>query len=236
MVTPRRVHDPVTGDAAPVVVQGWGRVVTASILAVHEAVREVVDTRALGCVTGPVGVGKSTAVADAAGPDAVSLSFRARPTMTAFRTALWERLWPRTPMPRSRTDFEGGVTRALNRARRTLVLDSADVLPREALEYVAALVADTRLDVAVIAVGPPSWAAALHRTAPKLHSYAFRHARLDVLDDAEAVTVAPLLHPVWTDATAHHIRDVNRQAGGTLRGWHHTTARRLAGGGADTAT
>jgi len=41
-------------------------VVTASILAVHEAVREVVDMRALGCVTGPVGVGKSTAVADAA--------------------------------------------------------------------------------------------------------------------------------------------------------------------------
>jgi len=27
-----------------------------------------------------------------------------------------------------------------------------------------------------------------------MHSYAFRHARLDVLDDAEAVTVAPLLH------------------------------------------
>ncbi|MFE3200156.1 hypothetical protein [Embleya sp. NPDC059237] len=48
------------------------------------------------------------------------------------------------------------------------------------------------------------------------------------LTDAEAVTVVPGLHPIWADTTAREVTGLNRDVGGTLRGWHRVTAHRLA--------
>ncbi|MGC0422774.1 hypothetical protein [Embleya sp. AB8] len=70
-------------------------------------------------------MGKTTAVAAALegerGRNAVWLTFGSRPTMPKLRTALWAQLWPGIRLPRSRTDFEHGVTRAFERSRRVLV-------------------------------------------------------------------------------------------------------------------
>jgi hypothetical protein len=227
-------------ESETVDVPGWGTAVTAGLLDVREAVREVVAVSALACVTGVPGVGKSTAVAGAVdgeqARDVVWLTFRSRPTMPAFRGALWARLWPGIPAPRSRIDFEHGITRAFERTRRTVVLDRAEVLSREALEYFAALVEDPRVDVAVIAIGSPSWGAELSKRAPKLHSFAYRRVRLEPLTDAEARTVVPTLHPMWADTTAREITDLNHDVAGALRGWRHITARRLATPNTPTGT
>ncbi|MFI6986489.1 AAA family ATPase [Embleya sp. NPDC050154] len=230
----------VESEADSVAVSGWGTAVTAGLLEVHEAVREVAAIPAVACVTGAPGVGKSTAVADALradrgerGRDAVWLTFRSRPTMAMLRDALWQRLWPGTSPPRSRTDFEHGLTRAFERTRRTVVLDRADVLPREALEYFAALAEDPRVDIALIAIGSPAWGTALPQRAPKLRSFIYRRVHLEPLTDTEAHTVVPGLHPIWADATAHAITDLNHDVAGALRGWRRVTAHRLAAPGAD---
>lgn len=223
-------------DPESVPVAGWGTAVTVGLLEVHEAVREVVAVPAVACVMGAPGVGKTTAVAHALNVergersrDAVWLTFRSRPTMAMLRDALWQGLWSGTPTPRSRTDFEHGVTRAFERAPRTVILDRADVLSRDALEYFAALAEDRHVDIALILVGSPAWGAALPKRAPNLHSLTYRRVRPEPLTDVEAVTVVPGLHPIWTDATAREIAAVNQDVAGALRGWRRVTAERLRG-------
>ncbi|MFF7250761.1 AAA family ATPase [Embleya sp. NPDC008237] len=222
-------------EAGVDVVSGWGTAATVGLLEVGEAVREAVATPAVLCVTGVPGVGKTAAVAAALdeargerGRNAAWLTFRSRPTMAIVREALWGRLWPGRTAPRSRIDFEHGVTRAFERTPRTVVVDHADVLPKDALEYFAALAEDPHVDLALIVVGSPAWGTALPKRAPNLHSHTYRRVRLEPLTDAEAVTVVPGLHPLWADTTAREITGLNRDVGGTLRGWHRVTAHRLA--------
>ncbi|MFI1585039.1 AAA family ATPase [Embleya sp. NPDC020630] len=216
-------------------VSGWGTAVTAGLLEVHEAVREVVATPAVLCVTGVPGIGKTDAVAAALHArrgerdrDAAWLTFRSRPTMPTVRDALWQRLWPGRLTPRSRVDFEHGVTRAFERSPRAVVVDRADVLPKDALEYFAALAEDRHVDIALVVIGSPAWGMTLPKKAPNLYSFTYRRVRLEPLTDTEAVTVVPDLHPVWADTTAREITDLNRHVAGTLHGWHQVTARRLA--------
>ncbi|MEU0939825.1 ATP-binding protein [Embleya sp. NPDC005971] len=211
----------------------WGTATTAGLLEVGQAVREAVATPAVLCVTGVAGVGKTGAVAAALrasqrerGRDAAWLTFRSRPTMASVREALWGRLWPGRVAPRSRIDFEHGVPRAFERTPRTLIVDHADVLPKDALEYFAALAEDPHVDLALIVIGSPAWGAALPKRVPKLRSLTYRRVRLEPLTDTEAVTVVPGLHPVWADTTARAITDLNRDVGGTLSGWHRITAHR----------
>ncbi|MGW9211787.1 hypothetical protein ACWGR4_33050 [Embleya sp. NPDC055664] len=96
------------------------------------------------------------------------------------------------------------------------------------MEYFAALAEDPHVDLALIVIGSLVWGAALPKRALKLHSLTYRRVRLEPLTDAEAVTVVPGLHPIWADTIAREITDLNRDVGGTLRGWHRVTAHRLA--------
>lgn len=221
-------------DSVPPARPGWAKVTTASWHGVGEAVREVVALRAVACVTGVPGTGKSTAVASALEEGSragrvVWLAFRTGPTMRQWRDALWARLCPGTRAPRVTAEFERAVTRALALASYTLVVDDADVLPRECLEYLAALADDRAVDVAIVVIGSPRWGVALAKKAPRLNSFVFRRVSLEALTDDEAWEIAAS-HPTWIGATRQEVAIVNRDAAGTLRGWEHATEVRAARG------
>ncbi|MGY0458638.1 AAA family ATPase [Kitasatospora sp. cg17-2] len=204
-------------------------VTTRALLAARDNLADTIDARAMMCVHGGAGFGKTLAVntclrdLDPA-EDVRRITFRVRPTPRAVRHELFAALdLPGTP-PRGPSEFDALLREALARTPRTLVVDEAQWLGGEAFEYFRYLWDDPYTRLAIVFVGGEGCHQVLRRE-PMLSSRIFIWQHFTRLTSEEVQAVIPLFHPVWADADPAEIAFADQHAAhGNFRAWAQLTA------------
>jgi AAA domain/Mu transposase, C-terminal len=149
----------VTGERADhyLGLPGAHIVATDALLMVRDNLADVLDAKAMMCVHGGAGLGKTLSVnaslRDLA-PDAVCrIQFRARPTPRDIRHVLFEALDIGGDPPAKPIEFDAVLKDVLSQRFRVLVCDEAQWLSRECFEYWRHLWDDRRTDIAIVFVG-----------------------------------------------------------------------------------
>ncbi|GAA1393671.1 hypothetical protein GCM10009639_26990 [Kitasatospora putterlickiae] len=204
-------------------------VTTRALLAARDNLADTIDARAMMCVHGGAGFGKTLAVntclrnLDPA-EDIRRITFRVRPTPRAVRHELFAALdLPGTP-PRGPSEFDALLREALALKPRTLVVDEAQWLSGEAFEYFRYLWDDPYTQLAIVFVGGEGCHQVLRRE-PMLSSRVFIWQHFTRLTTEEVGSVIPLFHPVWAGADPEDIAFADQHAAhGNFRAWAQLTA------------
>ncbi|MFI8106834.1 AAA family ATPase [Streptomyces sp. NPDC086023] len=113
-------------------------VTTRALLAARENIADTIEARAMMCLHGPAGVGKTLAVnvclrelERTRGEEVCRIAFRARPTARAVRHELFTALGLPGEPPRHPSEFDRLLLDSLAAQPRTLVVDEAQWLNRE---------------------------------------------------------------------------------------------------------
>ncbi|WP_353947330.1 ATP-binding protein (plasmid) [Streptomyces sp. HUAS MG91] len=201
---------------------------TQALLTARENLTDTIEARAMMCVHGGAGFGKTMAVTSclrALEPteDIRRITFHARATTRAVRHELHTALDLPGPPPRYASEFDHLLKTALATHPRTLVLDEAQWLQSDQLEYVRYLWDDPYTQLAAIFVGDEGCHQTLTRE-PMLSSRIFIWQRFTRLTPNEILQTIPLYHPIWADADPDHITYADsRAAHGNFRNWARLT-------------
>lgn len=129
--------------------------------------------------------------------------------------------------PRQPTEFDHLLRHALAQQPRTLLVDEAQWLSGEALEYFRYLHDDPATDFALVLVGGDGCRAAVRRQ-PMLASRIFIWQHVTRLTPGEVADVIPAFHPVWAAADPDDVAFADRYAAhGNFRAWARLTAHTL---------
>jgi len=210
---------------------GAATVVTDSLALADRAVRDAARHRALGVVHGPAGVGKTFAVERAVeglGGDwePVWLSFPARPTMRLIASELL------AAISGSHTQHDRfKITRLLKAelalAPRLIVVDEAQNLNRECIEFLRHLSEDPQRRGDIVLVGGDGCWEALSRE-PMLRSRVYRRVAFTPLTQREVLRIIRAFHAVYEGASDELIRFIDNYCGhGNLRNWASFTLSAL---------
>ena len=181
------------------------------------------------CIHGGAGFGKTMAVTSCLrqlepGEDIRRITFHARATTRAVRHELHTALELPGQPPRSATEFDHLLKATLAAHPRTLVLDEAQWLSSDQLEYVRDLWDDPYTQLAVIFVGGEGCHQTLTKE-PMLSSRIFIWQRFTRLTRNEVLETIPLYHPIWADADPDDITYADSCAAhGNFRNWARLTA------------
>ena len=204
-------------------------VTTRALLTARENLADTIQARAMMCLHGGAGFGKTVAVTSclrALEPDEDihRITFHARPTTRAVRHELFTSLGLPGQPPRYAGEFDHLLKAELAAHPRTLVLDEAQWLSGDQLEYVRYLWDDPYTQLAVIFVGGEGCHATL-RKEPMLSSRIFIWQHFTRLAPDEVLDVIPLYHPIWADADPGDIAYADQHAAhGNFRNWARLTA------------
>jgi hypothetical protein len=204
-------------------------VTTRVLLTARENLADTIDARAMMCVHGGAGFGKTMAVTGCLRElepeeDIRRITFHARATTRAVRHELFTALELPGQPPRYASEFDQLLKNTLATHPRTLVLDEAQWLSSDQLEFVRYLWDDPYTQLAVIFVGGEGCHAALRRE-PMLSSRIFIWQRFTRLTGDEVLQTIPLYHPIWADADPDDITFADsRAAHGNFRNWARLTA------------
>lgn len=210
---------------------GAATVATDSLALAERAVRDVARHRALGVVHGPAGVGKTYAVERAVGGlgaewEPVWLSFPARPTMRLIAAELLAAL------SGSHTQHDRfKITRLLKAelalAPRLVIVDEAQNLNRECIEFLRHLNEDPQRRGAILLVGGDGCWEVLSRE-PMLRSRVYRRVAFTPLAQTEVLRAMRAFHAIYQGATDELIRFVDDYCGhGNFRSWASFTLSAL---------
>jgi DNA transposition AAA+ family ATPase len=217
---------------------GAAVIATDQLLDTRELVAELVEATAMGAIYGPAGTGKTFAVSRALGNHAqrnvVSSTFRSRPTTRYVRHELYRILGLGIAPPSSPVETDLLLKQALGERRWLLVIDEAQWLNRECLEYLRYLHDDRTTTFAMLLVGGAGCYEVIRRE-PMLDSRLYAHLRFAPLSPDEVAVVIPLFHPIYHDADLRVIALVNEVcAHGNFRNWalftHHAALVMKRGG------
>ncbi|OEV06276.1 AAA family ATPase [Streptomyces oceani] len=203
-------------------------VTTRALLRARENITDTVEARAMMCIHGGAGFGKTLAVNACLqqlepGEDVRRVTFRARPTARAVRHELFAALGLPGAPPRHPSEFDRLLKIALAERPRTFLVDEAQWLNGEAFEYFRYLWDDPATRLAVIFVGGEGAHAVLRRE-PMLSSRIFIWQHFTRLTPAEVLEVIPLFHPIWAEADPEDIAFADsRAAHGNFRAWARIT-------------
>jgi hypothetical protein len=196
---------------------GANTIATEQLLDTADLVKDIVEVRAMGAIYGPAGVGKTFAVDQALAdqPEGrwTRSTFRSRPTTRYLRHELYTDLGLGPAVPNSPVETDRILRAALAERVRLLVIDEAQWLNREVLEYLRYLHDDPRRE-------------------PMLSSRLYEHLRFSPLKHAEVLKVIPVYHAIYAGVPAALISRVNAEfARGNFREWAKFTdhARRFIG-------
>ncbi|MFJ4192254.1 AAA family ATPase [Kitasatospora sp. NPDC089509] len=204
---------------------------TRALLAVRENIRAAIDAKAMICIYGPTGHGKSMAVnaslRDLAPQITHRIQFRARPSTRDLRHELFHALGLPGRPPSHAIEFDRTLRGALEEPR-VLVCDEAQWLSKLCFEYLRYLWDDTSTDLTIIFTGGNGCFEML-QSEPMLESRVYAWQEIDPMALDEVLTVIPAFHPVWTQADPDLIAMCDREAAhGNFRAWakitHHLTA------------
>jgi DNA transposition AAA+ family ATPase len=204
---------------------------TDALALTTRAVADIARHRGLGVVHGPAGLGKTFAVEKAVeglGEEwaPLWLSFPSRPTMRLVACELLAAITGSHP----RLDrFK--ITRLLKAelalAPRLVVVDEAQNLNRECIEFLRHLSEDPHRRGAILLVGGDGCWEVLSRE-PMLRSRVFRRVVFAPRSSAEVVRVIGGYHPLYEDVADELIRFVDDYCGhGNFRNWASFTLTAL---------
>ncbi|MFF4355022.1 AAA family ATPase [Streptomyces sp. NPDC001530] len=224
---------PAAGDQY-VPLPGAHIVTTRALLAARENLTDAIDARAMMCVYGDAGFGKTLAVNTCLrelepGEEVRRIAFRSRPTARAVRHAIFTALGLAGGPPAHPSEFDRLLIDALSARPRTLIVDEAQWLNSDAFEYFRFLWDDYGTQLAIVFVGGQGCRTVL-RKEPMLASRIFIWQKFSRLTPAEVLQVIPLFHPVWETATPEDITFADTHAAhGNFRSWAWLTAQVLTG-------
>ncbi|MGW5922283.1 AAA family ATPase [Nocardia fluminea] len=215
-------------------------VATDALLLTQDNLADVIAAKAMMCVHGDAGLGKTLSVnasLRALAPGMVCrVQFRARPTARDIRHELFAALGIGGSPPGKPIEFDQVLKDALAERFRVLVCDEAQWLSRECFEYWRHLWDDRRTDIAIVFVGGGNCYQVLRRE-PMLSSRVFVWQEFRRMSPEQVLRVIPAFHPVWANTDPEVIAFADTHAGhGNFRSWAKITAhadRALARSGRD---
>lgn len=197
---------------------------TRALLTARENIRAAIDAKAMICIYGQTGHGKSFAVNASLRELAPSMThriqFRARPSTRDLRHELFHALGLQGRPPAHAIEFDRMLRGALEE-RRVLVCDEAQWLSKLCFEYL------TGTDLTIIFTGGNGCFEML-QSEPMLESCVYAWQEIDPMPLDEVLTVVPAFHPAWAGADPELIALCDREAAhGNFRAWakitHHLT-------------
>ncbi|MGC0415528.1 AAA family ATPase [Embleya sp. AB8] len=204
-------------------------VTTRALLTVRENPTDTIAARAMTCIHAGAGFGKTVAVTSCLrelepDQDIHRITFHARPTTRAVRHELFTSLGLPGQPPCYAGEFDHLLKTELATHPRTLVLDEAQWLSSDQLEYVRYLWDDPYTQLAIVFVGGEGCHQTL-RKEPMLSSRIFIRQRFTRLTPDEVQDVIPLYHPIRAEATPGDIAFAdNHAAHGNFRNRARLTA------------
>ncbi|GAA3694197.1 hypothetical protein GCM10022420_094530 [Streptomyces iranensis] len=210
-------------------------VATEALLEAGENIADTIDARAMSCIYGDAGLGKTfsvrAALKEVAADLVLLLQFRSRPTPRDIRMELFDVLHLEGKPPAHPSEFDRLLKRALARRPYILVCDEAQQFSRECFEFVRHLY-DTgkgKSRPAVLFVGGEECYKTLYNE-PALASRIYIWQEFTPMEPAEVAKNIPLFHPIWANASPELIDFIDQEAGGgTFRMWSKITHHVLEG-------
>jgi len=211
--------------------EGVNIVATDALLATRDNLADVIAAKAMMCVHGAAGLGKTLSVHASlralAPEDVLRVQFRARPTPRDIRHVLFDSLGLAGEPPRRPVEFDALLKDTLAERFRVLVCDEAQWLSRECFEYWRYLWDDRRTDIAIVFVGGGDCYQVLRRE-PMLSSRVYVWQEFRRLSRAQVLEVIPAYHQIWADTDPADIDFADNHAGhGNFRAWAKITAHTL---------
>lgn len=210
-------------------------VATEALLEAGENIADTIDARAMSCIYGDAGLGKTFSVRAAlkeVAPDLVLLlQFRSRPTPRDIRMELFDALHLEGKPPARPSEFDQLLKRSLARRPYVLVCDEAQQFSRECFEFIRHLwdTGKGRNRPAVLFVGGEECYKTLYNE-PALASRIYIWQEFTPMEPDEVAKNIPLFHPVWANASPELINFIDLEAGGgTFRMWSKITHHVLEG-------
>lgn len=211
--------------------EGAATVVTDALALTRRAVVDIAAHRALGVVHGAAGLGKTFAVEEAVaglggGWDVVWLAFPSRPTMRLVASELLAAL---TGSHAEKDRFK--LTRLLRTELalrpRLIIVDEAQNLNRECIEFLRHLGDDPRRQGATLLVGGDGCWEVLSRE-PMLRSRVYRRVAFAPLNPAEVGGAIRGYHPLYEGIADDLIAFIDSYCGhGNFRNWASFTLTAL---------
>ena len=163
---------------------GANAIATEQLLDAADLVKDIVEVKAIGAIYGPAGVGKTFAVdqalADLPERNWTRTTFRSRPTTPYLRHELYTTLGLGSAVPNSPVETDRILKATLAERFRLVVIDEAQWLNRECLEYLRYLHDDPHTKFALLLVGGAGCWEVLRRE-PMLSSRLYEHLRFSPL-------------------------------------------------------
>ncbi|MGW3077820.1 ATP-binding protein [Kitasatospora sp. NPDC001132] len=207
--------------------EGARTVATEALRTAQDNIAATLEARAMMCIAGAAGNGKSLSVNASlrllAPDNSYRIAFRARPTPRDIRHELFRALGLPGEPPGRPIEFDTVLKSALARGFHVLVCDEAQWMSRECFEYWRYLWDDPSTDIAVVFAGGDGCAKVLRRE-PMLASriYIWQHAVPLTLP--EVLEAIPAFHPLWAGIDRDLIALVDKQAAhGNFRAWARIT-------------
>ncbi|MET8192047.1 ATP-binding protein [Streptomyces sp. NPDC005246] len=206
---------------------------TDTLLTTRDNIEAVIEAKAMMCVYGPAGSGKTMSVNSALrhlAPDITHrLELRAGPTPRDIRHGLFQALGLPGEPPARPIEFDTLLKEALAEEFRVLVCDEAQWMKKTGFEFWRHLWDDKRTNIAVIFAGGDGCYKVLRRE-PMLASRIFIWQEFTRMSKDEVRETIPAFHPVWAEVDTVLIDAIDKQAAhGSFRNWANITTHILAG-------
>jgi DNA transposition AAA+ family ATPase len=201
---------------------------TESLLMVAHAVEDVLGTGAMGVVHGPAGLGKTFAVeealARAPGVVACWSAFPSRPTMRLVAASLVEQLTGVAAGRRDRFTLTRLLVEELAIGPGVVVIDEAQRLNRECIEFLRYLHDHPQTRFALLLVGGDGTWGVLSRE-PMLCSRIYRRVSFTPLSGPAVCELMGSFHPIYAGVGEELLLFIDDHfAHGNLRDWAAFTA------------
>ena len=211
---------------------GAATVPTEAFLLTHRAVADLAAHAAMGVVHGEAGLGKTFAVdaALARHPDlpACTVSFPSRPTMRTVAVGLLQALTRTSSLDLNRFRATQQLLDELGRQRRVLVVDEAQWLNRECIEYLRHLHDHPATTFGLLLVGGDGCWEVLSRE-PMLRSRIYRRVTFRPLTSQQVLGLIGDYHPLYQGVPDELVLFIDDHfAHGSWRNWAaftHSAAR-----------
>lgn len=216
-------------------IEGASVLPTEELGLVEQAVTDLIETGAMGAVHGPAGLGKTFAVERAlarhgATVDPCWVSFPSRPTMRLVAATLLAELTGIAPERKDRFVLTAALVEELaarpgrGAGQRVLVVDEAQQLNRECIEYLRYLHDHRLTRFALLLVGGDGAWQVLARE-PMLRSRIYRRVVFRALSGEQVCALIPRFHPVYAGVEAELLLFIDDHfAHGNLRDWAAITS------------
>ncbi|WP_244943634.1 ATP-binding protein [Streptomyces inhibens] len=205
---------------------------TRALLTARENIRAAIEAKAMICIYGQAGNGKSFAVNASLRELAPALTrriqFRARPSTRDLRHELFHALGLPGRPPSHAIEFDRMLRGALEEPR-VLVCDEAQWLSKLCFEYLRYLWDDTASDLTIVFTGGNGCFEML-QSEPMLESRVYAWQEIGGMPLDEVLTVIPAFHPVWAEADPGLIAVCDQEAAhGNFRAWAKITHHLVTG-------